>query len=129
MNWYLKVLKNYAVFSGRAQRAEYWFFFLFSMIASILLLAADGMIGTMDMELGLGLLYVAYSLAVLIPSLAVSVRRLHDIGKSGWWLLIGFIPFIGPIVLLVFFILDSQAVENTYGPNPKAVAQTVVNPA
>lgn len=127
MNWYLKVLKNYAVFSGRAQRAEYWFFVLFSTIASILLLVVDGVIGTVDMELGLGLLYVVYSLAVLIPSLAVSVRRLHDIGKSGWWLLIGFIPFIGPIVLLVFFILDSQVVENAYGPNPKAAVQVAAS--
>jgi uncharacterized membrane protein YhaH (DUF805 family) len=129
MNWYLKVLKNYAGFSGRAQRAEYWFFFLFSTIASMLLLVIDGVIGTMDMELGVGLLYVVYALAVFIPTLAVSVRRLHDIGKSGWWLLIGFIPFVGPIVLLVFFILDSQATENAYGPNPKASLQAVVNPA
>jgi uncharacterized membrane protein YhaH (DUF805 family) len=129
MNWYLKVLKNYAGFSGRAQRAEYWFFFLFNMIASILLLVVDGVLGTFDMASGLGLLYAVYSLAVLIPSVAVSVRRLHDIGKSGWWLLIAFIPFVGPIVLLVFFILDSQVTENTYGPNPKGTLQAVVNPA
>lgn len=125
MDWYLKVLKNYAVFEGRAQRAEYWFFFLFNMIASIICLVIDGLLGTYDTQSGMGVLYAVYTLAVLVPSIAVAVRRLHDIGKSGWWILIGLIPLIGPIVLLVFFVLDSQAGENAYGPNPKGVASAV----
>lgn len=125
MDWYLKVLKNYAVFEGRAQRAEYWFFFLFNMIASIICLVIDGLLGTYDAQSGMGVLYAVYTLAVLVPSIAVAVRRLHDIGKSGWWILIGLIPLIGPIVLLIFFVLDSQAGENAYGPNPKGVASAV----
>ena len=129
MNWYIKVLRNYAVFGGRAQRAEYWFFVLFNAIASIGLLIVDGLIGTYNMQTGLGLLNIVYSLGVLIPSIAVSVRRLHDIGKSGWWLLLLFVPLIGPLVLLVFFVLDSQAVPNAYGPNPKGVVQAVIYPS
>lgn len=129
MNWYIKVLKNYAVFGGRAQRAEYWFFVLFNMIASIVLLGVDGVMGTYNAQTGVGLLYLVYALGVFIPSIAVSVRRLHDIGKSGWWLLLLFIPFVGPIVLLVFFVLDSQVEPNAYGPNPKGVVQAAVNRA
>ena len=121
MNWYLGVLKKYAVFSGRARRKEYWFFALFSLIASIVLTVIDLMIGSFDAELGTGLLNSIYALAVLIPSLAVSVRRLHDTDHSGWWLLIALIPLIGAIVLLVFVLQDSKPGENQYGPNPKGV--------
>lgn len=119
VNWYLTVLQKYAVFSGRAQRAEYWFFVLFSIIISIVLAILDGVFGTLDMESGLGVLSGIYGLAVFIPSLAVSVRRLHDTSRSGWWILIGLIPFIGAIVVLVFMVLDSTPGENDYGPNPK----------
>lgn len=126
MNWYLKVWKNYAVFSGRAQRAEYWYFVLFNTIVYVLLLTIGGAIGTQDAQAGIGLVYMAYALAALIPSIAVGVRRLHDIGKSGWWLLLSFIPVVGPIVLLVFFVTDSQADVNAYGPNPKATVQAAV---
>ena len=123
MNWYLKVLKDYAVFSGRAQRAEYWFFVLFNVIASIILMFVDKIIGTFNPETGVGLLSTIYSLGVLIPSIAVGARRLHDIGRTGWWLLLGFIPILGAIVLLIFFILDSQPGTNVYGPNPKGVGE------
>ncbi len=119
MNWYLGTLKQYAVFSGRARRKEYWFFVLFNVLISIVLSIIDGITGTLSMELGLGVLSGLYTLAVLIPSIAVSVRRLHDTGRSGWWLLIAFIPLIG-LVLLVFMLLDGQAQENKYGPDPKA---------
>jgi uncharacterized membrane protein YhaH (DUF805 family) len=121
MNWYLEVLKKYAVFNGRARRKEYWMFALFNILASLALSFVDGLLG-LGGEYGWGLLGGLYSLAVLIPSIAVSVRRLHDTNRSGWWLLIVFVPIIGAIVLLVFMVLDSQPGENQHGPNPKAVA-------
>ncbi|MGX4690553.1 DUF805 domain-containing protein [Streptomyces sp. JNUCC 63] len=113
MNWYLEVLKKYAVFSGRARRKEYWMFVLFNFIVSIVLLAIGKAIGV---EVLSGL----YSLAVLLPGLGVAVRRLHDTGRSGWWILIGLVPLVGFIVLLVFTVSDSQPGDNQYGPNPKA---------
>lgn len=113
MNWYLTVLKRYTVFSGRAARTEFWMFALFNFIASIIL-------GVVDSVLGLGALLASlYSLAVLLPSLGVGIRRLHDTGRSGWWLLISLVPLVGIIVLLVFTIQDSQPGDNQYGPNPK----------
>lgn len=113
MEWYLKVLKNYVGFQGRARRKEYWMFFLFNLIVSIVLAIVESLVGLEQMLTGL------YSLAVLLPSLAVTVRRLHDTGRSGWWFLISLIPIIGAIVLLVFTVQDSQEGENQYGPNPK----------
>ncbi len=104
MNWYLKVLKQYADFSGRAQRAEYWFFTLFSSLAYIVLAILDGLLGLFSLEAGIGLLSGLYSLAVLIPNLSVLFRRLHDTNRSGWWMLIALIPLIGAIVLLVFLV-------------------------
>jgi uncharacterized membrane protein YhaH (DUF805 family) len=112
MEWYLKVLKNYVGFQGRARRKEYWMFVLFSVIVSIVLSIVDAIAGLNSV------LSLLYSLAVLLPSLAVGVRRLHDTGKSGWWLLISLIPLIGSIILLVFMCQDSQE-DNKYGPNPK----------
>jgi uncharacterized membrane protein YhaH (DUF805 family) len=118
MNWYLEVLKKYAVFNGRARRKEYWLFTLFNLIISLVLGLLDGALGLADKS-GWGPLGGIYSLAILIPALAVSVRRLHDTGRSGWWLLIALAPCIGGIVLLVFMIEDSHLGENQYGPNPK----------
>jgi uncharacterized membrane protein YhaH (DUF805 family) len=112
MYWYLEVLKKYAVFSGRARRREYWMFFLVNFIVG-LVLAVIGRV--LDLEI----LQYLYSLAVLLPGLGVSVRRLHDTGRSGWWLLISLVPLIGAIVLLVFLVSDSQPDTNQYGPNPK----------
>ncbi len=117
MNWYFEVLKKYAVFSGRARRKEYWMFFLFNIIIFIALGVIEGITGINSV------LTLCYMLAILLPGLAVSVRRLHDTGKSGWWLLIGIVPLIG-IVILVFLVQDSQAGDNQYGPNPKAAAAT-----
>ncbi len=108
MKWYLEVLRQYAVFTGRARRQEYWMFVLINMIISVALSV-----------LSFGILETLYALAVFIPSMAVSVRRLHDTGRSGWWLLVGLVPFIGILVLIYFFVLDSQPGSNQYGPNPK----------
>lgn len=119
MNWYLTVLQKYAVFHGRACRSEYWFFILINIIISIILNLIDLSIGTYNPENGFGLLSGIYSLFVLVPTLAVMVRRLHDSNKTGWWLLLLFIPIAGPIVLLIFFVLDSTPGDNEYGPSPK----------
>lgn len=121
MNWYFEVLKKYAVFNGRARRKEYWFFTLFSVLISMTLGLIESKTGLPGLwASGAGPLSALYSLAVLIPGLAVSVRRLHDTGRSGLWLFIALVPCIGGIVLLVFMIEDSQPGDNQYGPNPKA---------
>lgn len=119
MNWYLEALKKYAVFVGRARRKEYWFFVLFNLIISIVLGIIDGVMLANNAGSGLGLLSSVYSLAVMIPGLAVGVRRLHDTDRSGWWLLIGLIPLIGAIVLIVFLAQDGHPGSNQYGNNPK----------
>ena len=119
MDWYLKVLKNYFGFSGRARRKEYWMFFLFNLVIAIVLGIVDNMAGLVS-DSGYGVLGSLYALAILIPSIAVGVRRLHDTGRTGWWLLIGLIPLIGAIVLLVFFVLEGTSGPNEYGPDPKA---------
>lgn len=121
MNWYLVVLKKYAVFTGRARRKEYWYFFLFSNVIIFVLAVIGGMSGTFINELNLRMLVGIYAFAALIPSMAVAVRRLHDIGLSGWWLLLGLVPIIGGIVLLVLTVQDSKPGENQYGFNPKGV--------
>jgi len=121
MSWYLQALKKYAVFSGRARRREYWFFVLFNIIVSIILGVVDVMAG-MQTSTGIGILSAIYALAVVIPAIAVSVRRLHDINKTGWWILIGFIPVVGAIVLIIFALLAGTAGDNDYGPDPKAAA-------
>lgn len=119
MNWYLEVLKKYAIFNGRACRSEYWYFFLFNILISILLTFIDGATGTYNAETGVGLLGGLYSLAVIIPGIAVSIRRLHDTDRSGWWLLIALIPIIGAIVLLVFMAQNTKQGENRFGSQPK----------
>ncbi|MGB5156193.1 MAG: DUF805 domain-containing protein [Desulfobacterales bacterium] len=112
MNWYLEVLKKYAVFNGRAGRKEYWYFVLFNIVFYILFGAIDRFIGSFNTEAGIGLFSSLYSLAVFTPGLAVTVRRLHDTDRSGWWLLIGLIPIIGALVLIVFTAQDSKAGDN-----------------
>ncbi|MFJ9814760.1 DUF805 domain-containing protein [Streptomyces sp. NPDC101151] len=112
MHWYVDVLKKYAVFSGRARRQEYWMFFLFNLIISIVLTVVDRAIGS-------NVLSLIYSLAVLLPGLGVAVRRLHDTGRSGWWMLIALIPLVGVIILIVFLATEGKAEENQYGANPK----------
>ncbi len=114
MNYYLGAWKKFAVFSGRARRKEYWMFILIDIIVAAILSIIDG-------AAGVSLLVPIYGLAVLIPSLAILSRRLHDTGRSAWWILICLVPFIGQIVLIIFAIFDSQPGQNKYGPNPKGV--------
>ena len=115
MEWYLKVVRdNYANFTGRASRQEYWMFFLFNIIFAVVATVVD-------MILGLGfIIYMLYVLAVLIPSSAVSIRRMHDTGKSGWWILITIIPLVGGIWFFVLLCTDSNPGDNKYGPSPEA---------
>lgn len=118
MQWYTDVIKKYVVFSGRARRKEFWMFVLFNAIIGIVLGIIDKAIGT-DFSSGSGVLGTIYSLAVLLPSLGVAWRRLHDTDRSGWWILIGIIPIIGWIVLIVFYAQEGKAGDNKYGPDPK----------
>ncbi|MEU5311761.1 DUF805 domain-containing protein [Streptomyces sp. NPDC021562] len=115
MNWYVDVLKKYAVFSGRARRQEYWMFFLFNLIISIVL-------AVVGRAIGFAALSSIYALAVLLPGLGVAVRRLHDTGRSGWAILIGIIPLVGWIILIVWLASEGKPEENQYGPNPKYAA-------
>lgn len=119
MKWYLEVLKKYVVFSGRARRKEYWMFVLFSTIFAIVAAIIDNVLGIDYENMGYGPIYTLYALAVLLPTLGVSFRRLHDVGKSGWFLLINLIPLIGAIWMLIVLCGDSAPGENRFGPNPK----------
>ena len=119
MHYYLEVLKKYAVFKGRARRKEYWMFVLFNILASILVTIIDMAFFGISETAGIGILTTLYSLAVIIPYLAVTIRRLHDSGRSGWWFLLILIPLIGPLVVFVFTLLDSTPGENRWGDNPK----------
>ena len=119
MNWYLTVLKNYAVFSGRARRMEYWMYVLFNVIFAVAALILDNVLGLTIADVGYGPIYLLYTLATLIPGIAVSVRRLHDIGKSGWYLLMSLIPCVGGIILLVFAATAGDVGDNEFGADPK----------
>ena len=122
MKWFLEALtKKYATFEGRARRREYWTFVLFYVLAVVVLAIVDDVVGTFNEEVGLGLLSGLFVLATLIPTIAVTVRRLHDTDRSGWWVLLEFIPIVGGLVLLVFTVLDSQPGANRFGANPKGV--------
>ncbi|WP_018753567.1 DUF805 domain-containing protein [Paenibacillus sanguinis] len=118
MEWYLKVLKNYTGFQGRASRQEYWMFFLFNALAVLALSIVGGII---HQTLGLILANV-YLLAVLLPSVAVAIRRLHDTGKSGWFVLISLVPAVGSIILLFFLAQEGQSAANQYGSDPRGLA-------
>jgi uncharacterized membrane protein YhaH (DUF805 family) len=109
-NWYLRVLKHYVQFGGRAKRREYWNFALFNMIFAMILFVLGLKVSSI-----FTFLYYIYCLAVLIPGLAVCFRRLHDTNRSAWWILISLIPFIGALILIVFLCLGSTEGENQYG--------------
>jgi len=121
MDYYISVIKKYADFSGRARRAEYWYFYLFTIIFLIVALILDSIIGIKIGGSGVGPVYIIYALFIIIPSLAVATRRLHDIGKSGWMLFLSLIPFVGGIWLLILFVRDGDKEANKYGPNPKVL--------
>ncbi|WP_312557252.1 DUF805 domain-containing protein [Empedobacter brevis] len=134
IDWYKKaVFENYANFSGRARRSEYWYFvlcnFIITLILYIPMIIAIAINGNSDSPgalfyLAYGLLMI-YAIATFIPSLAVVVRRLHDTGKSGWYYLIGLIPLVGVILLLIWLFSDSQPGSNNWGPNPKDLNDSI----
>ncbi len=128
MEWYVEVLRKYAQFDGRARRKEYWMYSLISFLIYIGYLVVAGLalalLGHSDNGAVALLLFAPiwlYALAVILPGLAVTVRRLHDTGRSGWWILISLVPFVGGIVLLVFLCMDSEPGTNPHGLNPKGV--------
>jgi uncharacterized membrane protein YhaH (DUF805 family) len=126
MDWYLMVWRKYAQFSGRSRRKEYWMFVLFNTIACVVLYAgilAAFLAGQKTLAIVIGCLCCIYGLAALIPGLAVSVRRLHDINKSGWWILISLVPGVGGLILLILDCIEGDPGDNQYGPNPKLLAQ------
>lgn len=115
-DWYLKCVKgHYADFEGRARRTEYWMFFLVNLIISIV-------VGLIGRAIGFEVLGSLYGLAMLVPGLAVGVRRLHDTGHTGWWWLIALIPLIGTIWIIVLFATSGDQGANPYGPDPKDAA-------
>ena len=118
MEWYLKVINSYFDFNGRSRRIEYWMFVFINSLISIFCLLLDNMLGT-TWAIGYGPIYIGYGLAVFIPSLSVAFRRLHDVGKSGWYYLLVLIPIIGAIWLIILFATEGEQGENQFGPNPK----------
>jgi uncharacterized membrane protein YhaH (DUF805 family) len=115
MHWYLEALRRYADFSGRARRKEFWYFNVFHFLFVLGLLAVDTA-ASLD-----GYLFMVYGVAMIMPAVAVAVRRLHDTGRSAAWILINFIPIAGTIALVFFLLQDSQPYTNDFGPSPKPV--------
>ncbi|MFF2328276.1 MULTISPECIES: DUF805 domain-containing protein [unclassified Streptomyces] len=113
MHWYLDVLKKYAVFSGRARRQEFWMYTLFNIIAIIILAIIDAVIGSTPVIVAI------YYVAIILPTLGVGARRLHDTGRSGWWLLFGIVPLVGEITLFVLMCLEGDRGQNAHGQDPK----------
>lgn len=120
MNYYLLAFKSYAIFSGRSRRAEFWYFVLVNLLVSIGFTIIDAVFNLTLFSPDNGLTSFIYTLIALLPSLAVSVRRLHDTGRSGWWILIAF-TIIGAFFLIYWYALDSEAGDNEFGPNPKQI--------
>jgi len=117
---YIGVWKKFAVFEGRASRTEFWMFSLFNVVIALGLSLVDAVAGTTT-ESGHGVLSGVFSLAAWLPSIAVTVRRLHDTGRSGWWLLICVVPCVGAIVLLLFLVQASELGHDRYGSNQASV--------
>lgn len=113
--WYTMVLQKWNVFTGRSRRKEYWTFTLVNVVIGIVI----NILGSIISQTLFGIIGLLFCLALIIPGIAVGIRRLHDVGKSGWWLLISLVPVVGVIVLIIFLVTDSQAGSNQYGANPK----------
>jgi uncharacterized membrane protein YhaH (DUF805 family) len=124
MNWYLKVWRQYADFNGRARRKEYWMSYLFNIliIIAVAMIAAllAAVTGSMEIAGIFTILFILYCFAMFIPTLAVTVRRLHDTGKSGWWIFIFLVPLIGIFWLWILLLTEGERRSNEYGPDPKA---------
>lgn len=119
MHWYVEVLRKYAIFNGRAHRSEFWYFFAFNVVIAVALAMIDAVIRKIT-GIALSPLEMTYGLAVLVPGIAVSTRRLHDTNRSGWWLLLGLIPLVG-LVLFIFMLEEGMPSSNRYGPDPRLI--------
>ena len=123
MEWMILPLKRYAEFSGRSRRKEYWMFFLLTLLVTIGLGIAtggeEGISGVVDEDGGISFVMIVFYIAILIPTVAVEVRRFHDQDKSGWFVLLNFVPFVGWLIVLVLMCLEGTKGENQYGPDPK----------
>ena len=118
MNLYMKVWKDWKVYNGRASRAEYWVFLLSNITVFCALAGVETSLGNPSLHAMFEIVNYTYYIAVLAPVLAVSVRRLHDSDKSGWWLLIILIPFVGGLIFLNFMLSGSTPGQNEYGESP-----------
>ncbi len=124
MYWYLEVFRRYAEFSGRSRRKEYWMFALFNILFIFGLAMIMAVLASIFGDTGIVfiipvIILIIYFAVVFIPALAVTVRRLHDTGRSGWFILLNFIPYVGGLIVFIFTVLDSEPGENKWGPNPK----------
>jgi uncharacterized membrane protein YhaH (DUF805 family) len=136
MKWFIKGLKNYFVFKGRARRKEFWMWILFSMIFSYAIMLIDYLLGTNmyfyvgpeNKEISFGIIGLVYNMLILIPNISIGVRRLHDINKSGWTLLMCLIPFAGIVIMIVFFCKPGISGSNKYGSDPKESMQNETEP-
>lgn len=124
MHWYIQVLKKFDDFDGRARRKEYWMFNLIDFIFVIIISFIDTTIFNTSFS-DYGPIFIVYTLVTFIPALAVSVRRMHDVGKSGWFIFVGVIPIIGWIWIFIVLITDSELFTNKYGPNPKVEEELI----
>lgn len=115
MKWFIQAFKKYAVFNGRARRKEFWMYYLFLIIFMVVAAVIDAAMGSF-------VLSAVFMLATLVPTLSVYIRRLHDTGRSGWWIMISLIPLVGGLVLFYFLISDGGVEDNQYGESPKMVA-------
>ena len=125
MEWATLPLKRYAEFTGRSRRKEYWMFVLLNIAVWVVASIIDGILGMSSMFYVYGPVTVLAFLALLIPGIAVSIRRLHDTGRSGWWLLLAFVPIVGGLILLVFMVIEGQRGPNEYGADPKTGGEGV----
>jgi len=117
LEWFQKGLRNYTNFSGRARRKEYWYFYLVQLVLTIIAMILDAVI----FDSGTGLFYILVALGLFLPSLAVTVRRLHDTSRSGWWILIGIVPLIGAILLIIWLATDTKPEMNRWGAPARQV--------